>query len=34
MDLKNGTLTVSYAENLEDELIQSKIECAGYTVLL
>ena len=34
VDLKNGTLTVSYAENVEDELIQSKIERAGYTVLL
>lgn len=31
-DLKNGELTVSYSEHVEDELIKSRIEKAGYTV--
>ncbi|MBP3578817.1 MAG: heavy-metal-associated domain-containing protein [Lachnospiraceae bacterium] len=34
VDLKNGTLTVSYAEDVDDELIKSKIERVGYKVLL
>ena len=33
VDLKNGTLTVSYAEDVDDELIKSKIERVGYKVL-
>ncbi len=33
VDLKNGTLTVSYAEDVDDELIKSKIERLGYKVL-
>lgn len=32
VDLKKGELTVSYAENVEDELIKSRIEKAGYAV--
>ena len=32
VDLKNGELTVSYAETIEDELIKARIEKAGYTV--
>lgn len=31
VDLKKGQLTVSYAENVEDERIIAKIEKAGYT---
>jgi len=34
VDLKNGTLTVSYAEDVDDELIKSKIERVGYKVVL
>lgn len=34
VDLKKCTLTVSYAENVDDEVIKSKIERAGYKVLL
>lgn len=34
VNLKKGILTVSYAEDVEDELIKSKIERVGYTVLL
>ena len=30
--LKDGTLTVSYAEDVDDMLIKSRIEKAGYTV--
>ncbi|MBO5178324.1 MAG: heavy-metal-associated domain-containing protein [Lachnospiraceae bacterium] len=33
VNLKNGTLTVSYAEDVDDELIKSKIERVGYKVL-
>lgn len=32
VDLKKAELTVSYAENVDDELIKSRIEKAGYTV--
>ena len=32
VDLKKGELTVSYAEDVEDELIKSKLERVGYTV--
>lgn len=32
VDLKKGILTVSYAENVADELIRAKIERAGYPV--
>ena len=32
VDLKKGELTVSYAEDVADEIIKSKIERAGYTV--
>ena len=32
VDLKRGELTVSYAEDVADEKIRSKIERAGYTV--
>lgn len=32
VDLGKGELTVSYAEEVSDELIKSKIERAGYTV--
>lgn len=32
VDLKKGELTVLYAEEIEDELIISKIEKAGYSV--
>ena len=31
--LKKGELTVSYAEDVEDERIKSKIERVGYKVL-
>jgi len=33
VDLKSGILTVSYAEDVEDKLIKSKIERVGYRVL-
>ncbi len=32
VNLKKGELTVSYAENVSDEIIKAKIERAGYTV--
>ena len=32
VDLKNGELTVFYAEDAPDEIIMAKIERAGYTV--
>ena len=32
VDLKKGKLTVSYAEDVADEIIKSKIERVGYTV--
>ena len=32
VDLKKGELTVSYAEDVYDEIIKAKIERAGYTV--
>lgn len=32
VDLKKGQLTVSYAEEVSDELIIARIEKAGYTV--
>ena len=32
VDLKKGELTVSYAEDIDDEIIKTKIERAGYTV--
>lgn len=32
VDLKKGELTVSYAENVDDQLLKSRIEKAGYTV--
>ena len=32
VDLKKGELTVSYAEPVEDMLVKSRIERAGYTV--
>lgn len=32
VDLKKGRLTVSYAEEVDDELIKSRIERAGYQV--
>lgn len=31
-DIKKGEVTVSYAEDVSDELIKSRIERAGYTV--
>ena len=31
VDLKKGELTVSYAEDIDDEIIKAKIERAGYT---
>ena len=33
VDLKKGMLTVSYAEDVADELIKSKLERVGYTIL-
>lgn len=33
VNLKRGELTVSYAEDVADEVIKSKIERAGYKVL-
>lgn len=32
VNLKRGELTISYAENVDDELIRKRIEKAGYTV--
>jgi len=32
VDLKKGELTVSYAEEVDDERIIARIEKAGYTV--
>lgn len=32
VDLKKGELTVSYAEDVDDETIKARIERAGYTV--
>lgn len=32
VDLKKGELTVSYAEHVDDEVLRSRIERAGYTV--
>ena len=32
VSLKKGELTVSYAENVDDDLIKASIERAGYTV--
>ena len=32
VDLKKGELTVSYAEDIADEIIKAKIERTGYTV--
>ena len=32
VDLKKGELTVSYAEDVADEIIKTKIERVGYTV--
>ena len=32
VDLKKGKLTVSYAQNVDDEIIKSRIQRAGYTV--
>lgn len=32
VNLKEGELVVSYAENVEDDLIKSRIERAGYMV--
>ena len=31
IDLKKGELTVSYAEDVDDEIIKTKIEKAGYS---
>ena len=31
VDLKKGELTVSYAEDVDDDVIRKKIERAGYT---
>ena len=31
VDLKKGELTVSYAEDVSDEIIKAKLERAGYT---
>lgn len=33
VNLKKGELTVSYAEDVEDELIKSKLERVGYKVV-
>ena len=32
VDLKKGTLTVSYGQEVPDDLIKARIERAGYTV--
>lgn len=34
VNLKKGILTVSYAEDVDDELIKNKIERVGYKVVL
>ena len=34
VNLKKGILTVSYAEDVDDELIKIKIELVGYKVVL
>ncbi len=33
VDLKKGEVTVSYAEDVADEVIKARIESAGYTVV-
>lgn len=33
VDLKKGELTVSYSEDVEDELIKAKLEWVGYIVV-
>lgn len=33
VDLKKGEVTVSYAEEVADEVIKARIERAGYTVV-
>ena len=33
VDLKKGELTVSYAEDVPDEIIKAKLERAGYAVV-
>jgi copper chaperone CopZ len=33
VDLKKGQVTVSYAQDVADEVIRAKIERAGYTVV-
>lgn len=33
VDLKKGELTVSYARDIDDDVIKAKIEAVGYTVL-
>ena len=33
VDLKKGELTVSYAEDVADEIIKARIERAGYEVI-
>jgi len=33
VDLKKGELTVSYSEDVEDELIKAKLERVGYMVV-
>lgn len=33
VDLKKGELTVSYAEDVTDDIIKAKITRAGYTVI-
>ena len=33
VNLKKGELTVSYSEDVDDEMIKAKIEKAGYTVI-
>ena len=33
VNLKKGELIVSYAEDVDDEIIKAKIEKAGYTVI-
>ena len=32
VDLKKGELTVSYAEDIDDEIIKAKIEKIGYSI--
>lgn len=33
VDLKNNELTVSYAEEVDDELIKARLQRVGYTVI-